>query len=52
MREEISAISPAEPVTRQERKQPLSERRTTAASPPPEPPATHPHKGRLLDVIA
>jgi hypothetical protein len=52
MREEITAISPAEPVTRQEKKDPASERRRPAPDSSPEPPAAHPHKGRLLDVIA
>lgn len=52
MREEISAITPAEPVSRQERKEPAPARRRPAAESAPEPPAAHPHKGRLLDVMA
>lgn len=51
MREEIPAITPAEPVARQERKEPESARRRPAAAPSPDPPAAHPHKGRLLDVM-
>lgn len=51
MREEIPAITPAQPLARQERKEPESARRRPAADPPSEPPAAHPHKGRLLDVM-
>lgn len=52
MREVIGPISQAEPVTRQETRQAPATRHRPAADPPPDPPATHPHKGRLLDVIA
>jgi hypothetical protein len=54
MHEEISAIDAAKPVTRQEKKEPTSSRPDTPVGkkPTPAPPATHPHKGRLLDVIA
>jgi len=54
MNEEISAIDATKPVTRQEKKEPASSWPRTPASkePTPAPPATHPHKGRLLDVIA
>lgn len=51
MREVIAPISLAEPVTRQEKKQAPATLHRPAADPPAEPPATHPHKGRLLDVI-
>lgn len=52
MREEIPAIGPAEPVARQEKKESASARRRPAPEFSPESPAAHPHKGRLLDVIA
>jgi len=54
MHEEISAIDAAKPVTRQEKKEPAPFWPGTPAGkePTPTPPATHPHKGRLLDVIA
>jgi hypothetical protein len=54
MHEEISAIDTTKPVTRQEKKEPASSlaRTPVGKEPTPAPPATHPHKGRLLDVIA
>jgi hypothetical protein len=52
MREVTGPINHAEPVTRQETRQAPATRHRPAADPPPDPPATHPHKGRLLDVIA
>jgi hypothetical protein len=54
MHEEITAIDAVKPVTKQEKKEPASIVARTPASkePTPAPPATHPHKGRLLDVMA
>jgi len=52
MHEAVPAISPAEPVSRQENKESPSTKRRPATESSPEPPAAHPHKGRLLDVIA
>jgi hypothetical protein len=53
MHQAVTAIRQVEPAIRQERKEPLSNGpRATAENPPPAPPATHPHKGWLLDVIA
>lgn len=54
MHDEVSAISPAEPVTRTEKKETPSARPGAPVSPAPtpKPPTAHPHKGRLLDVLA
>ena len=53
MPEEITAIEPAKPLARQERKNsPSRPLASTGIAPSPDPPTTHPHKGRLLDVIA
>ena len=54
MHEEITAIEEARPVARQEKREPASSvaRTPVGKEPAPAPPATHPHKGRLLDVIA
>ena len=54
MHEEIMAIDETRPVTRQEKRETTSSaaRAPAGKEPAPAPPATHPHKGRLLDVIA
>lgn len=54
MHDEISAISPTEPVARSQIKDSPSTRpqASPGAPPSPEPPTAHPHKGRLLDVLA
>lgn len=52
MHQAVPAVGQVEPAIRQERKEPLSNGpRAAAENPPPAPPAAHPHKGRLLDVI-
>ena len=52
MHEEITAIDEARPVARQEKKPASRPRPPADKETSPEPPAAHPHKGRLLDVIA